>query len=319
MAQRPPRLTVGVPVRNGEAYLAQALESLLAQTLIDFVVLVGDNLSTDRTPEIVKDFAARDARVRYVRHDTNLGAAGNFSRLVRLADTELFRWHAADDLVLPEHTARCVAALDAEPAAVVAYTKTTLIDAEGRETGPYEDRVEALADSPRARFHVVYRHLSKCNVQYGVMRRDLLSRTLLMRPFVASDMAFLYELSLYGKFVEVPERLFLRRIHPAGTIGMNQAQLRLFYSPERWQRPSFQTWHTLATLERAICRAPLTPRDRALLQLDLIQEAVAPWSRRKLLREAREGAAYLWGRVRRRVTKADASTPGGAGGPAPAA
>lgn len=313
-----PRLTVGVPVRNGEAYLPQALESLLAQSFTDFVVLVGDNLSTDRTPEIVREFAARDPRIRYIRHGTNLGAAGNFSRLVRLAETELFRWHASDDLVLPEHTARCIAALDAEPAAALAYTKTTIIDAEGRETGPYEDRVEALADSPRARFHVVYRNLSKCNVQYGVMRRDLLSRTLLMRPFVASDMAFLYELALYGKFVEVPERLFLRRIHSAGTIGMTETERRVFFAPDRWRQPSFQTWHTLATLERAICRAPIGARERALLQFDLIQEAVAPWSRRKLMREAREGARYLWSRVRRGVRKADASAPGGAGGPAPA-
>lgn len=285
------RLTVGLPVRNGERYIAEALGSLSAQTDGDFVVLVGDNQSTDRTSEIVQDLAVADPRIRYILQPANLGGAVNFSRLVHLAETELFRWHASDDLVHPEYQAKCIAALDSEPGAVLAYGKTIFIDALGAETGPYEDKLHLVQDSARARFTQVYRHLSKCNVQYGVTRRAVMLRTQLMKPYVAADMAYLYELALHGKFVEVAEPLFFRRLHDENLIALPESKMRMFWEPDRWERPSFRTWHLIASLERAILKAPLGGRERVLLQADLVREACSKL-RRRLIGEAAEGVSY---------------------------
>src|SRR5919106_778416 len=69
------RVSIGVPVYNGETYLAETLDSLLAQSFEDFEIIISDNASTDRTPEICRAYQNKDPRVRYFRSDRNLGAA----------------------------------------------------------------------------------------------------------------------------------------------------------------------------------------------------------------------------------------------------
>ena len=69
-----PLVSIGVPVYNGENYLRQALESITNQTYRNLEILIADNASTDGTEAICREFAARDERIRYHRHPTNLGA-----------------------------------------------------------------------------------------------------------------------------------------------------------------------------------------------------------------------------------------------------
>ena len=94
----PPPLTVGLPVYNGERFLAGAIESILEQTYGDLELLVSDNASTDATEEICRDFARRDSRMRYHRHSKNCGGAWNFNFVVHRAESRLFRFAAHDDL-----------------------------------------------------------------------------------------------------------------------------------------------------------------------------------------------------------------------------
>ena len=72
-----PPLTIGLPVFNGENFLAESLNSLLARTYADFELVISDNASTDRTAEICRDYAAGDKRIRYIRQSVNSGAAPN--------------------------------------------------------------------------------------------------------------------------------------------------------------------------------------------------------------------------------------------------
>ena len=98
-----PRLTVGLPVFNGEDYLAEALESLLAQTFTDFELIISDNASTDGTEQICRRYAARDPRVHYVRQPRNLGISANHNVLVALA--RAFYWQQLlDDGVVASGT-----------------------------------------------------------------------------------------------------------------------------------------------------------------------------------------------------------------------
>ncbi|MEO1346882.1 MAG: glycosyltransferase family A protein, partial [Pseudomonadota bacterium] len=119
-----PRVTIGVPVYNGDAYLAEALDSILNQTFTDFEVIISDNASTDGTEQICRDYAARDDRVRYIRQEKNLGAAPNFNLLVPIARGEYFKWAASDDLIAPEFLNYCVEALEKEFDASLAMTQT---------------------------------------------------------------------------------------------------------------------------------------------------------------------------------------------------
>ncbi len=87
-----------MPVYNGERFVREALDSLLAQTFTDFELLISDNASTDGTEMICREYADRDPRIRFVRQVENIGALANFEFVMRQARGEYFMWAASDDL-----------------------------------------------------------------------------------------------------------------------------------------------------------------------------------------------------------------------------
>jgi glycosyltransferase involved in cell wall biosynthesis len=149
---QPPRLSIGVPVYNGERYVARTIECMLRQTFRDFELIIADNCSTDRTEAICREFAARDPRVRYERADRNLGIVRNFNRCVTLARGELFHWHAADDMAEPTLLEQCIAVLDADPSVVLAFARTMLIDESDSHKRPMGYDVDADHASAHVRF-----------------------------------------------------------------------------------------------------------------------------------------------------------------------
>lgn len=92
-----PRVTIGMPVFNGELFIRQAIDSLLVQTFTDFELVISDNASTDDTPAICREYGRRDGRVRYIRQERNIGAPPNFRYLLAQARGLYFMWAAADD------------------------------------------------------------------------------------------------------------------------------------------------------------------------------------------------------------------------------
>ena len=213
-----PRVTIGVPLYNASRYLPVALDALRAQDHPDFEIVISDNASTDDTWEICQRYAAVDPRIRLWRNDRNLGGHANFAKVVELARGELFKWAAYDDICLPSYVSACVRALDAAgPRAVLAYPKTLLIDEDGAVIGPYADKLD-LRD-PRAwkRLAGLANNISLCHAHFGVFRLDALRRTGLIRPFLSSDYTLMAEIAAIGEIHEVPEALFLRRVHGAST------------------------------------------------------------------------------------------------------
>lgn len=116
-----PTVTIGVPVYNGERYLATALDQLLEQKYADYEIVISDNGSTDRTPVIAQSYLARDRRIRYVRYDDTVDPAASFCRAAANARGRFFTWAAVDDGRPPGAIAACVAALEALPTAVMAH------------------------------------------------------------------------------------------------------------------------------------------------------------------------------------------------------
>ncbi|TMQ55303.1 MAG: glycosyltransferase family 2 protein [Candidatus Eisenbacteria bacterium] len=260
-----PRASIGLPVYNGEQYLAEALDSLLAQTFEDFELIVCDNASTDRTEEIGRRYAAQDRRVRYERNARNLGAPANYRRAFELSRGRYFRWAAADDVSAPQSLARCLEVLEREPNVVLAYPKTRFIDERSRVTADYEDRLHVQSSKASDRFYQVLRRLERCNAIYGLMRADVLKCTRLLGDFLAADVVFMTELSLYGTFWEVPEFLFYRRFHAAASSAMDQTQIRTFYDPANPRRIRMREWRHLWELSRAVGRAPLAVAEKVRL------------------------------------------------------
>jgi hypothetical protein len=235
-----PRVTIGMPLFNAERYLEQAFDSLLAQDFADLEIVVCDNASTDRTWRICTRYAAADPRIRLYRNEVNRGAAYNYNRVAELARGELFRWAGYDDWCAPTLVSRCVAALDqAGPEVVLAYPRTVLIDDDGEPLGPYQDRMDLRDPRPWRRVAQVANRYNLCNPVFGLIRMTALRRTGLIRPYLSSDVTLLAELAALGRFHEVPEPLFHRRIHAGssrqgrGTSRRALAEAAAWFDPRR--------------------------------------------------------------------------------------
>lgn len=255
-----PRVSLALPVYNGEEFLHQAIDSLLQQTFDDFELIVSDNASTDRTAEICAEYAARDSRIRYYRNSENIGVDRNYNRSFQLAQGEYFRWNAADDVSAPELLERCVQTLDSDPGVVLCYPKSRYVDENFNLIRDYEDRLNLDVDAPSTRFAAYLRNVEMCNAAFGLMRSNVLRQTGLCGTYSDSDFVLLGELLLYGKFVELPQRLFFRRIHAGIAVRKYPtAQARMEMSdPGSTGRLSFPHWKVIAGYLGAIHRAPLT-------------------------------------------------------------
>jgi glycosyltransferase involved in cell wall biosynthesis len=279
-AKASPKLSIGLPVYNGERYLAQALESLLAQTFRGFELVISDNASTDRTPEICCAYAQRDPRVRYVRNPRNLGAVANFNRVFELSKAPLFKWASHDDLHHETYLEGCIRLLDENPDVVLAHSGTAFIDENGDifrsspVTGSYVDPKTAahvVPDGPDIgdtrvavkRFWQVLTRARWGTHQFGVIRRSILQQTRLDQNFEGGDRAMLAELALLGRFQSSQERLFLKRIHPGVSWALNKSELKNWLSTDGktyWRRArqleaffSAPRGKPLRTLDKSIC------------------------------------------------------------------
>lgn len=213
-----PRVSLGMPVYNEETHLEAALAALSAQTLGDFEVTIWDNASTDRTPEIARDIAARDQRFRVHRSEQNIGSIANLNRTFEGARGEFFAWASGHDLRAPTFLARCVETLEASPKAVLAYPLARWIEPDGSPGALIGGHIDTRGMDRVSGAHVVMWGLGYAHPVYGVFRTATLASTGLMRKLVAPDVLLLLELSLLGEIAEVPEPLlFMQRLADYGS------------------------------------------------------------------------------------------------------
>lgn len=234
MINQTPRVSIGLPVYNGAAFLAEALDSLLAQTFRDFELLVSDNASTDATAAICRERAAHDERMRYIRNETNVGAMRNFNNVFALARGEYFKWAAHDDLHEPAYLERCVALLDARPELVLVHSQIRDINETGTTIRTKETGLRT--DDPRVtiRFRDLSRRDYSCEAIFGVARTAVIRRTRLLADYADCDRVLLTEIGLAGRIVELPEPLFIHRQHPNRSVW----QFRTRQTRSAWFDPS---------------------------------------------------------------------------------
>lgn len=213
MVSNKPQVSIGLPVLNGEKYLTQALDSILAQTYQNFEVIISDNASTDDTPQICRAYATKDNRIRYYRNERNLGSVRNFNRVFELSSGVYFKWAAHDDIISPDFLAKCIAVLDQDQSIVLCHSKTARIDENGAVVGTYDSATNDSLE-PHERLRNILKRKGFPWMIFGVMRKDALSMTSLLKDYIGSDWNLLAEISLIGRIYEIPEYLFFRRDHP---------------------------------------------------------------------------------------------------------
>ena len=203
-----PCVSIDMPLYNAEKFLEETLDSLLAQTFDDFEIIISDNASTDRTAFICHSYMSKDSRIRYVRNETNLGAAFNYNRTFELSSGKYFKWAASDDLCAPDYLAKCVSVLEAHPETVLCYPRTTIINENGKPIRQYHDGLDLRSPNVSERFSWAVQRILECNAVFGLIRSDVLRKTPKIGNYTASDRVLLVELTLHGQFYELPEYLF---------------------------------------------------------------------------------------------------------------
>lgn len=262
-----PKVSLGMPVYNGERFLRETLDALLGQTYKDFELIISDNGSTDGTQAMCREYAARDPRIRYYREEVNRGAGWNYNRVVDLARGIYFKWAAHDDLCAPTYLERCVEVLDRDPSVILAYPDDIDIDEKGNRIDrkrashiPSPERANSPDIAQRFRRLVLLDY--DCEQVFGLIRLDVLRRTKLILNYTDSDRTLLGELGLYGPFYEVPEPLFYHRHHGGSSGQANPIQggwdLRAaWFDPRLKGRVLFPQWRQLLEYLKAVFNAPL--------------------------------------------------------------
>lgn len=267
-----PKVTIGLPVFNGENYLAIAIDSVLQQTFTDLELVICDNASTDRTAEICADYSARDARVRVLRNERNLGAAANYNRVYEAARGRYFKWEAHDDALLPDYLQRCVQAMEQDPDAVICNGAVQYINEHGEVFGVYDGRFEGADDpDPAVRFATMALKSHPCNDFFGLIRREAMQGSLLHGTYHGADRAFIAQMAIRGKLLHLHEPLLQMREHPHRYTRsrMKPEQRHAWHAGDGAKRsalPSLQMYHeyramveqeTLTPDQRKRCRSVL--------------------------------------------------------------
>ncbi|HYZ16448.1 MAG TPA: glycosyltransferase [Candidatus Acidoferrum sp.] len=275
----PPLVSIGLPVYNGERFVAQAIESILAQSFTDLELVICDNASTDATPEICRRYATRDARVRYERSPQNRGAAYNYNRVTALSRGKYIRHAAHDDVLAPTNIERCVEILEADPGIALAYPQMSRIDEHGTVIDTFRESLILDQPDPVARWRGFLAQIdegSMCDPVFGLFRADVLRATPVLRTVIGADMLLLADVALRGRIAEVPEVLFYERWHPGTSVNANPT----LDDRAAWFDPGARGnllnavphWRWLAAYVRSISRAPLQPAQRAACLV-----ALRPW------------------------------------------
>jgi len=221
-----PKISVGLPVYNGEEFLRKRIDSVLDQTFSDFELIISDNASTDSTSTICREYAKKDNRIRYIRQEKNIGMTPNFYFLLQEAKSDYFVWAAVDDLWHPAFLEKNVSVLESNNEVVGSISKLTLYDESAdlfkkeKEflkrirltyrpygtyslSGPYEKKIRTcLKKFPYQLF-------------YGVYRTDELRKSIIQQYFVSDTFAVVLNLLKYGDIHEVDEVLLY--VYPGGT------------------------------------------------------------------------------------------------------
>ncbi|HSS73640.1 MAG TPA: glycosyltransferase family 2 protein, partial [Gaiellaceae bacterium] len=242
-----PTTVFGLAAYNGEAHLAEAIESLLSQTRSDLAVVIVDDASTDSTGEISARYVHHDSRVSYARNDRQLGLSRNWQRAFELAGerhpaARYFAWASDHDVWGPRWHERVAAELEAHDEAVLAYPLAVRVDDAGSEY-PTRERLFDTAGlvDPHERVRCVAGELRGAGeLVYGLLRRSAVERSGPFPVAMLADRLFLVRLALEGEFHQVRERLWYRRFR-AG-VRMSNARQRRAAFPEGAPPSAYVPW-----------------------------------------------------------------------------
>ncbi len=201
-----PKVSIGMPVYNGEPFIREALNSLLAQTYADFELIISDNGSTDSTQVICKEFAAKDARIRYFRQAENHGPVANFQFVLDESVGEYFMWCAVDEKRDQTFLEQSIEILDNSFDCVSVLSHYEIFDINNSNI---LEKITPSSISSNSPFLRIKRSLEDLvpSLIYGIHRKSVIV-DIPLDPFDWSDVLFVSRLVSKGKYFIIPKVLY---------------------------------------------------------------------------------------------------------------
>ena len=219
-----PKLTIGMPVYNGELFIKRAIESILAQTFTDFELIISDNASTDSTQEICQSFSKKDNRIRIFKQEKNIGVHKNFYFVLSQAKSQYFAWAAVDDYLDKDFMEKNLKVLESHNSIVssmgtiIPYGVDLLnIDSKLVHTSNYPEflknyvkqgRHKKMTDTApisgniNSKIRTCLKITKSLGRWYGVHRTEQLKQCIVKRPFIDVEVAVFLNLLKLGDFYE---------------------------------------------------------------------------------------------------------------------
>lgn len=280
-------VSVGIPVRNGEARVPNAIRSVLAQDFTDFEIVISDNASTDGTEEVCREFARADPRISYFRQAEGIGLLNNFVAVTHLARGRLFTWLGDDDTLDPSYISRCKEVLDADDRLLLVTPQVRATGPDGaRPVGRYEGAAFRSGDAAD-RLCEMLRLLNEDYVTIdplsALSRRERVV-SISRRNMLREDQIFACKLALAGPWAHIPEVL-ANCVHDDVTRPVLAGRLGL------------PVWHSrvasarqLAELLRLVRDAPLDTAQKRRARAAVFRW-YGGWHRRRLVNRIERVAA----------------------------
>lgn len=285
-------VSIGLPVYNGERWLAQTIDSVLAQTWSNLELVIADNASTDGTEALCKTYVAKDSRVRYHRNPENIGLSNNFNRAFELSRGKYFKWTSCSDTIAPNFVEKCVDVLEQRLEVILVYPGTCLFETNPNDGVSSRDSFNLDIESAYDRFVRYVREVKLNNIMHGVYRSDKLRATRGYNKFVGADYNLLAEYVLLGRVVQLPDVLLFRRMTPETFTGYLSYQKGVeLYDPNKGGELAFHELIKALDFFVIAVRAPVGIKDR--LRLVAFSARLAYWNRRTLIGEFAAGLRAL--------------------------
>ena len=219
-----PKLTIGMPVYNGELFIKKAIESILDQTFTDFELIISNNSSTDSTEKICQDFIDKDNRIQIHTQKKNIGIHRNFNFLLSKAKGEYFAWAAVDDYLDNDFMEKNLKILESDKSVVSSVGKiipygvdsleidSTLVDTSifpkflknFIKSGRRRKMIDAgpVSGNMNYKIRTFFKITKSLGRWYGVHRTEQLKKCIIEKPFINVEVSVFLNLLRLGDFHE---------------------------------------------------------------------------------------------------------------------
>ena len=233
----PLRVSIGMPVYNGEKYIQSSIDSLLKQSLYDFELIIADNASTDNTGFICEVNRIKDNRIKYFRHKSNIGAHANFQFVLEIAKAQYFMWAASDDLWDNDWLETCYNKIKIQQMEALVFGRLQFINARGEKICHAGNRISYRLASKfsllrSCAYYLIPESFAKANIIYSLFPTQKLKcafSAFKVKDYPFADVILVYTLISQLRLHQNYTSTFYKRLHNANIGGSLFPDMALGY------------------------------------------------------------------------------------------